>query len=127
MDRQPVAIGAGTAVSQALDEYFLRYGWSWFPVIDADGRFLGIARQERLQTAHDAGEGWLTVGAVVESEEAGSWRVDEDRPLTELLGSESLGRLGALMAVDREGVLRGVVTVEQVRRALQSALGSPAG
>jgi len=52
--------------------------------------------------------------------------VDEDRPISEVLSSESLGRLGALMAVDREGVLRGVVTVEQVRRALQSALGSPA-
>ena len=42
------------------------------------------------------------------------------------LRAEYLGRLGALMAVDGEGVLRGVVTVEQVRRALQSALGSPA-
>jgi hypothetical protein len=30
------------------------------------------------------------------------------------------------MAVDGEGILRGVVTVEQVRRALQSALGTPA-
>jgi hypothetical protein len=30
------------------------------------------------------------------------------------------------MAVDGEGVLRGVVTVEQVRRALQSAVGTPA-
>ena len=49
---------------------------------------------------------------------------DADRPITELLSSESLGRLGALMAVDGEGVLRGVVTVEQVRRALQSAFGS---
>ena len=58
--------------------------------------------------------------------EAGSWRVDEDRPLSELLSSESLGRFGALMAVDGEGVLRGVVTIEQVRRALQSALGSAA-
>jgi hypothetical protein len=28
------------------------------------------------------------------------------------------------MAVDGEGVLRGVVTVEQVRRALQAAFGS---
>ena len=53
---------------------------------------------------------------------------DEDRPLTDLLSSEPLGRLGALMAVDREGVLQGVVTVDQVRRALQSAFGSaPAG
>ncbi len=127
MDRQPVAIPATTPVSQGLDEFFLRYGWSWFPVIDTDGRFLGIARQERLQAAVDGGEGWVTVGAVLEPAEAGGWRVEQDRPVTELLASEALGRLGALMAVDAEGVLRGVVTVEQVRRALQSALGSPAG
>jgi Zn-dependent protease len=126
MDRQPVAIPARTPVSQALDEFFLRYRWSWFPVIDDDGRFMGIARQERLQDAFDGGEGWLTVGAVLEAGSAGTWRVNEDRPITEVLSSESLGRLGALMAVDAEGILRGVVTIEQVRRALQSALGSPA-
>lgn len=125
MDRQPVAIEASTPVTQALDEYFLRYGWSWFPVIDASGRFMGIARQERAQAVQDGGEGWLTIGGVLEAGEASSWRVNEDRPLTELLSSESLGRLGALMAVDAEGVLRGVVTVDQVRRALQSAIGSP--
>jgi len=126
MDRHPVAISSHTPISQALDEYFLRYGWSWFPVIDDEGRFIGIARQPRLQASVDGGEGWLTIGSVIESDETASWRVDEDRPLTELLSSESLGRLGALMAVDREGVLRGVVTVEQVRRALQSAFGSAA-
>jgi len=126
MDRHPVAIPSVTPVSQALDEFFARYRWSWFPVIDDDLRFVGIARQERLEQALQRGEGWLTVGAVLESQEAASWRVDEDRPLTELLSSESLGRLGALMAVDHEGVLQGVVTVDQVRRALQTALGSPA-
>jgi Zn-dependent protease len=124
MDTQPVAIPAETPVRQALDEFFLRYRWSWFPVVDEHEHFLGIARQERLQAAADGGEGWLTVGAVLEAEEAGSWRVNQDRPVTELLGSESLGRFGALMAVDAEGVLRGVVTIEQVRRALHSALGS---
>jgi Zn-dependent protease len=125
MDRQPVAIPAATPVGEALDSFFLRYGWSWFPVIDADGRFLGIARQERLQEAVDRGEGWVTIGAVLEPEQAGGWKVQEDRPITELLASESLGRLGALMAVDGEGMLRGVVTVEQVRRALQAAFPSP--
>jgi Zn-dependent protease len=125
MDRQPVAIPADTPVSQALEDFFLRYGWSWFPVIDATGHFLGIARQERLQASVDGGEGWLTSGSAVEAE-TGAWRVEENRPLTDLLSSESLGRLGALMAVDGEGILRGVVTVEQVRRALQSALGTPA-
>lgn len=124
MDVHPVAIGVQTPVTQALDEFFLRYQSEWLPVVDDDGRFVGIARQERAQASFDAGEGWLTVGAVLEPEEATSWRVDTDRPISELLGSESLPRLGALIAVDGDGVLRGVVTVDQVRRALQSAFGS---
>jgi Zn-dependent protease len=126
MDRQPVAIPALTPVTQALDEFFLRYAAVWLPVIDDGGHFMGISRRERVEATRDGGEGWLTVGAVLESDDASTLRVDEDRPLTEVLSSESLGRLGAVMAVDREGVLRGVVTVEQVRRALQSVLGSPA-
>jgi Zn-dependent protease len=126
MDTQPVAIPGDTPVTQAIDEYFLRYRWSWFPAIDEQGRFVGIARQERVQDAIDRGEGWLTVGATLESEGPGTWRINEDRPLTDVLSSESLGRLGAVMAVDGEGVLRGVVTVEQVRRALHSAFGGAA-
>jgi Zn-dependent protease/CBS domain-containing protein len=126
MDPQPVAIIAETAVSEALDNYFLRYGWSWFPVIDSGGRLLGVARRERLQAAYDGGEGWLTVGAVLEADE-GRWRIDENRPLTEALSSESFAKLGAVMAVDREGVLRGVLTADQVRRALQSAFGGLSG
>ena len=124
MDRHPVAIPSRTAVAQALDEFFLRYGWSWFPVVDESRRFLGIARQESLTAAQDRGEDWLAVESVLEPEQDGGWHVDEDRPITEVLSSENLGRLGALMAVDGDGVLRGVVTVEQVRRALQAAFGS---
>jgi Zn-dependent protease/CBS domain-containing protein len=126
MDRHPVAIPAQTPLPAALEEYFLRYGWDWFPAIDEHGRFLGVARQPRVQDTLDRGENWLTVAAVVEGEDAEGWRVREDRPLTELLSSEGLRRFGALMAVDEDGVLRGVVTVEQVRRALASAFGAPA-
>ena len=114
-------------MGQALDEFFLRYGWSWFPVVDETGRFLGLVRQERVQGVHDSGEGWLTVASLLEDGGPSSWRIDEDRPLSEAMSSESLGRLGALMAVDRDGVLQGVVTVEQVRRALQTAVGTSAG
>jgi Zn-dependent protease len=121
MDAHPVAIPATTPVTQALDEFFLRYRWSWFPVVDETGHFLGIAREEKVRASVDGGEGWLTVSAVVEAEQMLAWRVREDRPITELLASETLGRLGALMAVDADGILRGVVTVDQVRRAMQSA------
>jgi hypothetical protein len=48
-------------------------------------------------------------------------RVRLDEPLESLLGQEGLARLGAIMAVDGEGVLRGVVTIDAVRRALQGA------
>jgi Zn-dependent protease len=126
MDPQPVAIPGTTAVSQALLEYFDRYGWQWFPVIDIEGRLVGVVRRERLQNAVDSGEGWVTVGAVLETELGTGWQIDEDRPLTEILSSDSFSKLGAVMAVDREGILRGVVTVDRVRRALQSAFGSRA-
>jgi len=126
MDPQPVAIPSATPVGQALDEFFLRYGWEWFPVIDEGGRLLGIARRAALQSAFDAGEGWITVGAVLDTDLGSAWRIGEDRPLTEILASESFARLGAVMAVDRDGVLRGVLTVERLRRALQSVFGTPA-
>ena len=47
-------------------------------------------------------------------------QVRADTPLEVLLASEPLRRFGALMAVDGEGRLRGVVTLEQVSRALQA-------
>jgi predicted transcriptional regulator len=127
MDPQPVAIPGTTAVGQALEEYFARYGWAWFPVVSAEGRLVGIARRERLEAAQDGGEGWLTVGAVLDTELGSSWRIASDRPLSEVLSSDSFGKLGAVMAVDADGILTGVVTVDRVRRALQSALGSRAG
>ena len=67
----------------------------------------------------------MSIRSVLEPD-AASWRVQQDRPISEVLSSESLGRLGAVMAVDAEGVLRGVVTVEQVRRALRTAFGPSA-
>lgn len=123
MDQHPVAIAVPTTLAEALEEYFLRYRWEWFPVIDESGHLMGIARRERVQASVDSGEGWLTIGAVLDTDGASAWRVAEDRPISEVLSSEALGRLGALMAVDGDGVLRGVVTADQVRRALQSAFG----
>ena len=34
MDAQPVSMPATTPLTQAQDEYFLRYRWDWFPVVD---------------------------------------------------------------------------------------------
>jgi Zn-dependent protease len=115
MDAEPVAIPADTAVARAHDEYFLRYGWDWFPVVDSNGLFIGLVERERLDDA----PGEAHVGDVVRAASREDFGVRMDEPLESVLGSEALERIGAIMAVDGEGVLRGVVTIEQVARALQ--------
>jgi len=122
MDSQPVTLPATATLSQAQEEYFLRYRWDWFAVVDDSGRFLGVVREERVSSEIAAGRPALTVAEIVESREAEDWRVRSDSPLEALLGDEQLRARGALMAVDADGVLRGVVTIEQVRRALTAAL-----
>src|SRR2546421_80422 len=116
-----VAAPAELDAERALDEFFHRYRWSWFPVVDAAHRFVGIIRQERIDGAVHAGDGGRTVAELMEADD-GDWRVGSEDSLEALLSSEPLRRHGALMAVDPGGILRGVVTIEQVRRALQSAV-----
>ena len=47
--------------------------------------------------------------------------IRDDTPLDSLLSNQNLRKLGALMAVDADGRLSGVITVEQVGRALRDA------
>jgi CBS domain-containing protein len=122
MDSEPVALPAETKLDRALDDYFLRYGWDWFPVVDVNGRFIGLATREDLEKVPETLRPGSNVSEVLSSDTTGtSFRVRVDEPLEALLGSEALHRLGAIMAVDADGVLRGVVTIEQVSRALQPA------
>jgi Zn-dependent protease len=125
MDHEPVVVPGTTTVARALDEYFHRYNEHWLPVVDGDGYFIGIARRERAQDHVDSGEGWITVGAILEADAPALMQVQETQPLTDLLTIEALGRLGAVVAVDSNGILRGLVTVDQVRRVLQTVLAAP--
>jgi Zn-dependent protease len=122
MDADAVSMPATTTMSQAQDEFFLRYRHDWFPVVDEYGRFLGVVREQGIAGEIDAGRPALAVSEIVEAADAESWRVPSNRALELLLGDERLRTRGALMAVDGDGVLRGVVTIDQVRRALSSAL-----
>jgi CBS domain-containing protein len=115
MDSEPVTIPASLPVSRAMEEFFLRYqGWTWFAVVEDDGRFVGLLHREAAEGA----PGDVPVRELATA----SGEVSQDAPLEALLGSEPLRRIGALMAVDEQGRLRGVVTLEQVSRALQARL-----
>jgi Zn-dependent protease len=118
MDREPVAIPESISVEQALDEYFLRYGWPWFPVVDGSERFVGLLDNGSAERVPAVERATSTVGEIL-ARDSGTLTVREDAPLETLLGNEALRRLGALVATDADGRLRGVVTVDQIGRALQ--------
>jgi Zn-dependent protease len=123
MDTQPVWVPGDTTILEAQDEFFLRYRWPWFPVADPiSGRFLGLLRQERVDGAVQDGRPAIAVADVLDAKADEVFRVHDDTPIEQLLGSEGLRSLGALMVVDRDERLRGVVTLEQVRRALSAAV-----
>jgi Zn-dependent protease len=122
MDTQPVWVPGDTTVLQAQDEFFLRYRWPWFPVADpTSGRFLGLLRQEHVDGAVEGGGPATAVADVVDAQADEAFSVRQDTPIEALLGSEGLRSLGALMVLDGDDRLRGVVTIEQVRRALSAA------
>jgi Zn-dependent protease/CBS domain-containing protein len=119
MDREPVTIDADVTLLDAQEQFFLRYRWPWFAVVDPARHFLGVVRQQRVDSEIAAGRPALPVVDVLEQDLP--VRIGEAAPLESLLGSEGLGRLGAMVAVDEDGVLQGVVTLAQVSQALRPA------
>ena len=122
MDSEPVAIPDEISVERALDEYFLRYRWPWFPVVDAGQRFLGLLQRGAADAVPEGRRSYARVAELMSPDSPAEARVGIDDPLESLLGNETLRRLGALAAVDAEGRLSGVITLDQVGRALRTAL-----
>ena len=123
MDAQPVSMPAGTPLTQAAGRVLpaLPLG-----LVSGRRRARPLPRRRaraarRRRRSRPAGRRSRS-REIVETGEAAAWRVRSDSPLEALLGDEQLRSRGALMAVDADGVLRGVVTLDQVRRALTAAL-----
>jgi Zn-dependent protease len=120
MDREPVSIPGELSVEKALDEYFLRYRWPWFPVVDAAHHFLGLVVRDKADEVPEMSRSTSLVSDLLERDD-GTFQVRDDAPLDSLLANRALRRFGAVMAVDVDGRLSGVITAEQVGRALRDA------
>ena len=120
MDAEPVAMTSDLPLDRAENEFFLRYGWPWFPVVDESGHLVGLVTREAVESVPEQVRPGRTVDAVMARDDDGSgMRVLVEEPLETVLAREGLARLGALLAVDRDGVLRGVVTANRLRQALR--------
>jgi CBS domain-containing protein len=125
MDADPIAIPNDASVETALDEYFLRYQSPWFPVVDTGRRFVGLVNRGSADAVPELSRTTSRVAELVDTgSDASEDRVRDDAPLESLLGNAGLRRLGALAAVDADGRLSGVITLEQVGRALRDAVST---
>jgi Zn-dependent protease len=118
MDRDPVAIPESASIEQALDEYFLRYRSPWFPVVDAAHRVIGLVDRGTADNVPAVERASSVVGDVF-ARDSGTLTVQEDDPLESVLGNEALRRLGALVATDADGRIRGVLTIDAIGRAMR--------
>ena len=116
MDREPVTVPSQTTLLEAQEQYFQHDDEPWLAVTDEDGRYRGLLLQERLEHELRDGRPALTAGEV--SVDSPPWRIDASATLETALRSDGLRRLGAVIAVDSEGILRGVVTLPIIRRAM---------
>jgi CBS domain-containing protein len=124
---QPVAIPAELTLDRAAEQYFGAQGYVWYPVVDTDGRLKGLITREAVDGVAEAARPGRTVAAVMASDldhDGSRFRVGTEEPFEALLGLEGLARLGAIMAVDADGRLRGIVTTDGVRRALEPKAAS---
>jgi Zn-dependent protease len=86
MDREPVTIPADVTLLDAQEQYFMRYHWPWFVVVDPARHFLGVIRQQRVEAEIAAGRPALEVVEALEHDL--SVRIGEEAPLETLLSAE---------------------------------------
>ena len=123
MDAEPVSIPEDASVERALDEFFLRYRWPWFPVVDAAQRFQGLLQRGAADAVPESRRPSAQVAEFLTADPDGSMHIRDDAPLESVLGNENLRRLGGLVAVDAEGHVSGVVTVDAIGRTLRNSVG----
>lgn len=121
MDREPPTIPSELRLLDAQEQFFARYRQPWFVVVDQARHLLGVVRSERVDQEIAAGRPALEVGDVLELDLP--VRISSQEPLESLLKSEGLGRLGGMVAVDSDDVVQGIVTIAQIRQALNPAAG----
>lgn len=122
MDTQPVVMPGDASAQRALDEFFWRYRWPWFPVVGADGRFLGLIEQNVVDRLAEGERSTRRVTDLIAPRVADDLAVRGDTPLIALLANERIRDHGSLVVVDERDALVGVVTLQQVQRALREAV-----
>ncbi len=121
MDAEPVVIPASTTALEANEQFFSRYHWPWFAVVDQLGRLEGILTAEAVNQQLASGRPAIAVGELIDPALRDDAAVSRETPLEALVSVEAIKRIGAVLVIDSDSRLCGVVTTQQLERALTAA------
>lgn len=132
MSTPVVSIPAGTPLAQASREYFMRYRYTAFPVVDAAGKAVGLVSVNEVEAhVQRGGAGTRTVEELADRDP--ELIIGEDDDVARLLEHPGFSRMGRAVVVDRAGKPVGLVSITDVQRALRAyrlaeqAQGEPPG
>jgi predicted transcriptional regulator len=122
MDSEPIAILSTMTAIEADEQFFARFQWPWFAVVDQLGRFEGILTAEAVDAEVRAARPATPVSQLLDETASEASAVAREAPIEALLTIDALKRIGAVLVVDSDSRLCGVVTAQQLERALTAAV-----
>jgi len=120
LDRSPQLIEAGLPLLDCWDRYFAGRPRDWLVVVDHQHHFLGAVSGDRIAAEIRAGRPALKVEEIAEGTDELGLTLGEQLPLEQVLQLDAIRRWGGLVAVDGEGVVKGVLKLNSLQRALRA-------
>jgi len=116
MVREMQTVDPSISLDKAVDEYFLRYGYGGFPVIE-DGKFLGILTLKEVKNFPREDWGKVKVSAVFVSHDK-KWEVSPDADVIKALELMIREDKGRIVVMDRDRII-GLITRNGIARYVQ--------
>lgn len=113
MVKNPVTIPTTLPITQALAEYFLKYGYSGFPVIQ-DGRIVGMLTMSDLQIVSEEERTTKTVGDLMSPLDA-KWTIAPETSLSDAMKYMAKEGISRVLVMNHQHLL-GLVTQKQIFR-----------
>ena len=116
MSRPALTIPLDCTVGEAAREFFARYRYTAYPVVDEDGRAVGMLDLRLLESEELHGHEDSPVGAVAGRDP--DLLIAPDLDVVQLMERPAFARAGRAVVVDDAGFPQGLISITDVQRAL---------
>ena len=114
-----VSVPAGATIAEAVERGFARHLFTSFPVVEADGRAVGLLTITRARSLDHGARARVRAGEAADRDP--SLLVGPDLPLADLAARPAFARVGRAVVVGPGGRLVGIVSIGDVERLMRAA------